>query len=329
MSRTARTLRALLFLALVPVLGWTALAILFVGGGPEGVGMLRWGALALAAGIVLAGLWLPPRLRALPALAVFALLVGIYFSLRPSNDRAWTEDHSRPPRIDRVGDVVTVRDVRDFRHRPDGGWTAAWYDASYDLRELRAAWFAVEYFASAEAVAHTFVSFQFGEDDYLTVSVEIRREQDESYSPLRGLFRQFELIYVFGDERDILDLRAGVRGNPVYLHPIDAPQPALVAFFEDVVERAGELAERPAFYNTATASCATTLSSHLDRVSDRRTRLDWRVYVPGYSGQLAWEEGLIQGDLSWELTRARDLITPRMESAVRSADFSRALRGLD
>lgn len=326
MSRALRVLKVLLYLALLPLLGWAALGILFIGGGADGVGLLRWIVLVVAAAAVGSGALLPPRHRPLPALGVVTLVLVAFFSVRPANDRVWTEDHSRAPRIERAGDVVTVRDVRDFRHHPDGTWTARWYDASYDLAELNAAWFAVEYFATAEAVAHTFVSFLFGDDDYLTVSVEIRREQGESYSPLRGLFRQFELIYVFGDERDILDLRAGLRANDVYLHPIDVARPAMIAFFEDLIDRADELNRRPAFYNTVMASCATTLSSHLDQVSEQRTRRDWRVYVPGYSGELAWELGLIEGDLSWQETRARDLITPRVQAARGAEDLSGRIR---
>jgi hypothetical protein len=326
MSRWRTAAKVAFVLALLPALAWSGLAILFVGGGAEGVGVLRWLLLALAVAAVGSGALLAPRQRPLPAVAVVLVVLIGFFCVGARADRDWTEDHSRASRIERAGDVVTIHDVRDFRYRADGDWDARWYDADYDLTELRAAWFAVEYFASSEAIAHTFVSFQFGEDRFLTVSVEIRKEEGEGYSPLRGLFRQFELIYVFGDERDQLDLRARHRGHELYLHPIDAGQPALIAFFEEVLDRADELYERPGFYNTVTASCTSTLASHLDKVAGEATRRDWRVYLPGYSGQLAWEMGLIAGELSWEETRARDLVTERAKEAGGIDDLSSRIR---
>ena len=66
--------------------------------------------------------------------------------------------------------------------------------------------------------AHAFVSFGFDDGGYVAISVEARREAGETYSPARGLMKQFEIMYVVGDERDLIGLRVarGVRraGRP-------------------------------------------------------------------------------------------------------------------
>ena len=69
-------------------------------------------------------------------------------------------------------------------------------------------------------IAHIFLSFGFGTDDHLAVSIERRDEIGEGYSTIKGLFRQFELFYVVADERDVIRLRTNYRRAPyeeVYL----------------------------------------------------------------------------------------------------------------
>jgi len=41
-------------------------------------------------------------------------------------------------------------------------------------------------------------------DDHLAVSIEARKVEGESYSSLKGFFRQYELVYVVADERDVM-----------------------------------------------------------------------------------------------------------------------------
>ena len=48
----------------------------------------------------------------------------------------------------------------------------------------------------------------------MAVSVEIRKEKGESFSPWRGLLREYELMYVVGDERDVIRLRTNYRRDP-------------------------------------------------------------------------------------------------------------------
>lgn len=256
------------------------------------------------------------------AVAALAWHVGV----RPSHDRDWTEDQSRMPRVRIDGSVVHVDDVRDFRYSSESEWQPRWYSASYDVEELREAWFVLEYFSESRAVAHTFVTFGFSDGRYVSVSVEIRKERGESFSPLKGMLRRYELMYVFADERDVLALRTHQRGSEVYLHPVAASAEGLATYFLDIAQRAADLYDRPAFYNTLTSSCTTNLSGHLDHVTDHRSRWDWRVYLPGYSGELAWELGLIEGELSWDETKLRDLVTGGELPPVDEA-FSARIRG--
>src|SRR6202040_2363804 len=72
-------------------------------------------------------------------------------------------------------------------------------------------------------IAHTIVSWEFGDGQYLAISIEARKEKGESYSALRGFFHQYELYYVVADERDLVGLRTNYRGEQVYLYRILSP----------------------------------------------------------------------------------------------------------
>src|SRR5262249_37060058 len=63
-------------------------------------------------------------------------------------------------------------------------------------------------------VAHTFVSFNLDDGTPpVCVSIEIRPEVGEEFDPLAAMFKQFELIYVVGDERDLVRVRTDHRGE--------------------------------------------------------------------------------------------------------------------
>ena len=60
-------------------------------------------------------------------------------------------------------------------------------------------------------VSHTFLSFIFDNAPPVSISIETRPEVGEGFDPLASLFKQFELIYVVGDERDIVRVRTNYR----------------------------------------------------------------------------------------------------------------------
>ena len=47
-------------------------------------------------------------------------------------------------------------------------------------------------------MAHTYFVFDFEDQPPVAISVEARRERGESYDVVRGMFNEFELIYIWG-----------------------------------------------------------------------------------------------------------------------------------
>ncbi len=308
---------------LVPWLMWGMTALSLGGVGAEGPGLWR---IAVGVGVVVGvavgqwrgvGPWVATG-------AATGLTVGYLVGLRPSHDRPWSPDQQRLPRVERVGDTLTVTDLRAFRYRSPTDWDAAWTEHTWDLSQLEGMDFAVERFGESEAVAHTLVSFRFTDAMPLVVSWEIRKEVGETYGPVRGLFRQYELMVVLADERDAIELRAVHRGNPVYLHPMTAGPAEARLFLDSMLDHALRLETTPQYYNTVTASCTSVLAQHFEAVF--AVPLDYRVYLPGYSDSLAFERGWIDTDVDFEATRAANEIGARARAAAGTDAFSDAIR---
>lgn len=257
-----------------------------------------------------------------------AAYVTIVLPRRPSNDRAWARDQRALPRATFAGDSVRIANVRDIRYRSTSDYDVALDERAYDLRELESVWFAVEPFSGVRGPAHTFVSFGFRDGAYVAISVEIRKEEGESFSPLRGLLRTYELMYVVGDERDLVKLRSNHRGDDVFLYRTTATPEKGRALFRSMLRRANALAERPEFYNTLTSTCTTNIVRHVNEIAPKRVPFSYRVLLPAYADELAYEIGLLDTTVAFDSLRARAHINARAATHADSPEFSRLIRGL-
>lgn len=206
--------QALLYAVLLGVVFWSVLAV-YYGDLPQ---LWRIPAAAAAGGLLLGTLMLRRwRMR----LAVFSLVFSVFllwwFAREPSNTRNWQPDVAILPRAEIKGDLITLRNIRNCEYTSETEYTVSHYDKTVRLSELKAVDLFLVYWGSP-LIAHTMLSFQFGENDFVCISIETRKTVDEEYSALRGFFRQYELIYVLADERDLVRLRTNYRNEDVYLY---------------------------------------------------------------------------------------------------------------
>jgi hypothetical protein len=256
---------------------------------------------------------------------IAAIRAAMCAVIRPSNTRDWAEDQRVLPVAEFNGPLVTIHNIRNFTYEAVDRYTPAWYDKTFDLQKLESAWFVVEPFGGA-AMAHTFVSFGFGGNDFVAISVEIRKEKGEQFSPIKGLLRQYEVMYVVGDERDLVKLRTNYRKDTVYLYPMRTSPERMRAMFTAMLRRANALAERPEFYNTLTNTCTTNLVKHVNELVPGRVPLHPAVFLPGYSDRFAYKLGLIDTKLSFEDARREFRINERAEAHTADPEFSLRIR---
>jgi hypothetical protein len=261
----------------------------------------------------------------LAALAV-AAFAGVVLTRHPSNDRDWSPDQRELSTARFAGDSVWVHNVRNVRYRTTHDFDASWDDRAYDLRQIESVWFVVEPFSGHRGPAHTFVTFGFRDGQYVAISVEIRKEKGESFSPWRGATRGYELMYVVGDERDLIGLRANFRHDSVYLYRTTATPEKARELFVSMLERANHLAAHPEFYNTLTSTCTTNIVRHVNEIAPKKVPFSFKVLLPAYADELAYRIGLLDTTVPFDSLKARAKINARAAAAADSAGFSRLIR---
>lgn len=264
--------------------------------------------------------WAPLGLPLVPALALSG-----WSMFPPRNDRNWIPEVAQTASAEIEGDVITLHHVRNFEWRSETEFTPRWETRTYHLSQLRHLDLVMTYWGSPH-VCHTMLTFDFGAGVRLCVSIEARREHGEDYSALAGLFRRYELIYVFADERDVVRLRTRIRpNNDVYLYRLNATPAVAQAMFLDYVRTANALRERPDWYHSLTTNCSTTIRQHVRRahVPDP---WDWRVLANGHVDGRLYDFGYVNRDLSLPELKRRSLITPAARAADAAPDFSDLIR---
>jgi hypothetical protein len=267
------------------------------------------------------------RVLLLVTIPIALAVVGFIVAVRPSNQRDWIVEHAVLPTAELNGSRVTIRNVRNFSYDSAGTPTPNYEDRTYDLDQIQTVWFVLSPFdQKSRGAAHSFLSFGFADSQYVGISVEARRERGEAYSLWKGLLRQFEIMYVIGDERDLIGVRANIRNDDVYVYPIKTSPEKVRRLFVDILQRANELRSDPEFYNTLSNNCTTTIVDHANRVATTKIRYGKEVLLPGYADELALRLGLIDSDDSVEQVRARYLVNERARRFARARDFSVRIR---
>lgn len=311
----------LLWLALLGVVCWSVLAVYYGDLPPAWRVSAAAGAGCLLLGVLLLRSWK----QRLPAFsAIFGLLLVWWFALEPSNSRDWQPDVAILPSAEIKGDRITLRNIRNCEYTSETQYTVAHYDKTVLLSELRAVDLFLVYWGSP-LIAHTMLSFQFGEDDFVCISIETRKTVGEEYSALRGFFRQYELTYVLADERDLVRLRTNFRNEDVYLYRLAFNREVAEAVFLEYLRQINRLFERPQWYNALLSNCTTNIRGHALAYT-RDARIDWRMLVNGFVDEMAYERGMLDTRLPFAELKRLSFINPRAKTLDDAADFSLRIR---
>jgi hypothetical protein len=241
-----------------------------------------------------------------PQAAMFPTLKpnpDLFKSVKPSNNREWTPDQTVLAEAEITGNTAKIHNIRNCRYRTIDDYDLDYYDKTFDLNKLKTVDFIVAPFNDIPGIAHTMISFGFGDQNYLVTSVEIRKEKGESYNPVKGFMRQYELIYVLGDERDLIPKYANHYRCEVYVYRSTATPEQARELFVDVMQRVNKLHDQPEFYDTLANNCTTNIRRHINHLKPDRVPYDYRVLLPGYSDSLAYDLGLIVPHGSFEETK--------------------------
>jgi hypothetical protein len=266
--------------------------------------------------------------RAAPGLlvfaAAFAALVMWWRRMPASNARLWADDVARIAAATIEGDKVTLQNVRNFDWRSNTDYIQRWETRAYDLAQLNSVDMIMSYWRGP-AIAHMLVSFGFAAGEHVAFSVEVRREQQQSYSEVGGFFKEFALSIIAADERDVIRVRTNVRGEDAYLYRVRMPLSAMRSLFLGYLGESNSLVSTPRFYNTITANCTTLVYHMMTRIVGYLP-LNHRILLTGYFPAYVYELGGLDQRQPLAELRALGRITDRARAADHSATFSADIR---
>ena len=262
------------------------------------------------------------------SLAVFYIVILLLF--RPSHDREWQLGHEALPQIvySTESSQISIANYRNFAWTEVNAADIQYETRSFDLDQMSGVDVIISHFDDFEGLAHIFLSFGFTDGHQVVVSLETRRESDESFSPLLGILRQYEMIYVVGSEKDVVGVRTGHRDERVYLYPTKATPEQARRLFDLLAVKINDVYNAPTMYNTLTNNCTNELTRSVEEMSDIDFPLTWKTILPGYFDEVLYDLELIDGEGTFSAVKDRHLIDNTqvdVTSETYRADLRRSL----
>ena len=257
----------------------------------------------------------------------FAVVLAWWLTLKPTGDKNWLPDVARSAWADIKGDEITLHEVRNFDYRTETDYTPQWETRVFHLAKLTRVDLSITYWGSPW-IAHPMVSFQFSDALPVVFSIETRKSVGQSYSVIAGLYRQYELIYIPADERDLIRLRTNYRkGEDVYLYRTAISSDHGRALFLAYLDRLNRMHEKPQFYNQLTDNCTTNIRvANIEAHEGKAPPWNWRVLLSGKSDELLYERGALDRNLPFPELKERSHINKKAQAADASPDFSQLIR---
>jgi uncharacterized protein DUF4105 len=315
--------RTLVYVVIVAVVAWSLAAISIDGTKNRPLAAALCAVVAIGA---LLSLFVvrPWWWGAAAAVVPFAIVLVWWLSIAPTNTADWQPDVARLARAEFKGSLVTIRNIRNFAYPSPTAVVERWEKHTYDLDEV----VGFDMFLStwgARGIAHTISSWEFSDGRHVAISIETRKKKGQDYSALLGFFRQYELYYAVADERDIIGVRAGPRGEDVHLYRLRGSPAMARALLLRFLDEVNSLDRKAAWYNALTHNCTTSIRHHAEQVAAGRP-FDWRILANGYLDELGYERHQINTSMPFPELRRRSDVTAKARAALNQGDFSARIR---
>jgi Domain of unknown function (DUF4105) len=259
--------------------------------------------------------------------AGFGIVLIWWLSLKPSNDGDWQQDAARTASVEFNGDQVTIHILRNCDYITKTDYSNCWSDRTVYLSQLR---YADLFFTTwgPKYIGHPILSFQFGDNDHIAFSIEARYKVGQDYSAILGFFRQYELIFITADERDVIRLRTNFRKDEqVFMYRTTVSPAEAREIFLVYANYLNQLRDHPEWYNALTRNCTTTLDTKI--AADLKNPQPWnyQLLLNGTLDRLLYERGrLVTGGLPFEELKEREHINAAGQAADGSPDWSALIR---
>jgi len=321
------SLKTLRFVFLLLVITWTVLAMYWSN--------LPWPWARLAMAVAFAAfavwsLWIvrpPNRKKWRWALAgTFTAFVIWWILIPPSHDRPWRREVAVMPRAIFEGDRVRLVNYRHFTFRSREDFDVHYEERVIDLSRVASVDFLLSFW-NIGPVGHTFVSFNFDDGSRpVCISIETRPEIGEGFDPISSMFKQVELIYVVGDERDLIRVRTDYRDEEVFLYRIRATPEGVQQLFRIYLDRVNELYDRPEWYHLLKNNCTINIIRYSRRAGVPHARFELKHLLNGLIDRYLFGLGILDTSMEFDELRRISNITELARAIGDTVDFSALIR---
>jgi Domain of unknown function (DUF4105) len=283
-------------------------------------------ALAYAVAMLATLVFIKGRWRAMGVVAAgFVAVLVWWLTIKPGNDGNWQPDVAQLGWAEVNGDEVILHNVRNCDYRTETDYTPRWETRTVRLSQITGVDLAINYWGSPW-MAHPIVSFQFADAPPICFSIETRKQVGQTYSAIGGLYRQFALIYVVADERDVIRVRTNYRqGEDIYLYRTTMSPAQARERFHEYVRSLNEIRDHPSWYNAITTNCTTSIRDQ--HPTAERIPWDWRLLLNGKADELMFERHtIVTAGLAFPELKARSLVNARAKAADTMPNFSELIR---
>ena len=247
-------------------------------------------------------------------------------ALEPRLDLEWVDDCAEHATASFKGSKVTLKNVRDFSWKNLREHDSKWINTKVDLDDIADVWFVIDHFHKIKGLAHTMLTFEFKDGQFITFSFETRREVGERYHPWKGLWRAYELYLLVATENDALHLRTNARNHKVHLFRVQTPPGKDKALFNALCDRLNSLSEKPEWYHTFGKTCTTAIVDQVNLITPGRIPRMWRTLLPGHSARAAWKLKLIEDWGGYDATLQASRIDERARKWDGKEPYSEFIR---
>jgi hypothetical protein len=267
------------------------------------------------------------RWAAVLCLVGFCCVLAWWLTLKPSNEGNWQPDSDRTAWAEMDGDLVTIHNLRNCDYRTETDYSNCWSDRTVYLSQIQTADFFLTNWGIPFA-SHPIASFQFGDNEHVAFSIEARYKVGQEYSTILGCFRQYELIFVTADERDVIRLRTNYRKDEeVSMYRVQATPEVARAMFLTYVAYLNRLKDHPEWYNEVTRNCTTTIQKPLAAEVNNPQPWNYQFLLNGTLDELMYDRGrLVTGGLPFPELKQREHINAAAQAADGSPNFSAMIR---
>lgn len=262
---------------------------------------------------------------------IIVLLISIFVIPRPSNNRNWEFGFGTLPEFTFQDNLITIKNMRDYKY--DFGKTlgANYITRTIDPNTLEKVWFVMEPFdikalPGFKGGGHTYLVFDFQNQEPVVLSVEARREKGEEYNAISGIFNKYELMYVWASERDVTGRRVVVENNKLFMYPLTMSKETAQKLFKQLAATSHKLETQPRFYNSIFSNCTNELAKNMNKVKVGSVPFTFAFFAPAYSVNRLYQLGYIPNNMPLADENKKYFISDYVRQYFNDPNFSQLLR---